>query len=358
MSFERPLSSEGGVAGRDAASIAALSTARDVLKGHSDALSPSDAIQLIAESAFPNKHRDLQLVLADEAAPARLRYLAAVALARCDRPAALEILIGASGESHLLVLAGVLRALGQIGDEPALRAVERALPRAEGRARSQGEFARMLITHRLGLADRGAAPADTGELLDLSPDAGQRIVIRRARPHVATRALVSLGPRPYGIELAEDPMFELTCGRCRGTIMVNREFARPDALAALRARPALFGIATLAGRLRDDFSAAALVLTTPEANGSRIRIAIHLTNGERVFAGVAEVRDDAARWTLRAVRRLGAFPIRAEGRFSSGVVHIDDAAFTRRVIRSARPTAITAPSAPRVVQLRPPSGDA
>lgn len=358
MSFERSRRSEGPAAGRDATSALNLESARDVLGGRSDALSPSDALQLIADSSFPNKHRDLQKVLEDHGAPARLRYLAAVALARCERAAALEILISASGESHPLVLAGVLRSLGQIGDEPALRAVERALAHAEGRARSQGEFARALIAHRLGLAQASSAPLDASEVLDLSPDAGQRIVIRPARSHVATQALASLGTRPYGIELAEDPMFEFTCGRCRGTIMLNHEFTGRDALATLQMRPALFGIGTLASTLRNDFSAAALMLTTPEANGSRIRITVHLTNGERVFAGTAEVREQhSARWTLRAIRRLGAFPIRAEGTFSSGLLQINDAVSGTRVIATARPTAITAAGLSRVVKLRPPSGD-
>jgi hypothetical protein len=63
-----------------------------------------------------------------------------------------------SGESDPLVLAGVLRSLGQIGDEPALRVVERALAHAEGPARPQGEFARTLIAHRLGLPHRSYVP--------------------------------------------------------------------------------------------------------------------------------------------------------------------------------------------------------
>ena len=97
------------------------------------------------------------------------------------------------------------------------------------------------------------------------------------------------------------------------------------------------------------------MLTAPEERGDGIRIAIHLTNGERVFEGRATGRDEEARWELRAVRRLGAFPIRAEGSFSSGRLRITVAESRQRVVESARPRLIESARPRREVKLRPPA---
>jgi len=356
MSLERSLEARGDTsrgAGAGSGTLRGLQEVRDALHGRSDRLTPTDAVQLLSHSAFPNRHRDLQSILDDEGASSRLRYLAAVGLARADRTAAQDILIRASQTSETRVLAGIFRALGQVGDETALRAVEEVLPRAEAQARTQGEFARTLIMHRIGLSGGRSARTPKIEALELAADCGQRVLIRAARAHVAMESLLALGPRPYGIELAEDPMFEFVCDRCRGTIMLNREFTGTDALSLLRKRPALLGLGALRSESDDRWSAAAVLLTTPEGKG--IRIAVHLTNGERIFDGLATVQDEEARWSLRAVRRLGAFPIRAEGTFSSGMLRIDVAESGTRVVQSARPVAVEAVHRRRTVHLRPPA---
>lgn len=340
---------------RDATS-AELSELRDAIHGRADRISSEDAVQLLTNSTFPNRHRDLEGVLNDDAAPSRLRYLAAVGLTRCDRQAALAILLRATAEHDSRVLAGVFRALGQIGDATAIDAIEAALTRSDSPARMLGEFARLVIEHRVGIVNSRTGTA-TGELLDLSADSGQRVRIRAARARVAERSLESLGARPYEIELAEAPMFEFACDRCRGTIMLNREFTGVDALSTLRKRPTLFGI----GALRNDFggrsSIAALMLTRPEPDGAALHIAIHLTNGAHIFDGRGDIRDTAVHWSLRAVRRLGAFPIRASGTFASGALRIDSAASATRVVQTARPSLIGHRDALRIVSLRGPATD-
>ena len=356
MSFRQTLLIEGGrlrVAGLGPDAAVGLVELRAALRGGSTHLSAADAVQLLAASPFPNRHRDLAEVLADQAATSRLRYLAAVGLARAERTAAQEILLGAMGSADPLVLGGVFRSLGQLGDEAALAAIERALERADARARAQGEFARILIVHRLGLAGRVAPPAAPAETLELAADCGRRVLIRPARPHVAAQSLLSLGRHPYEIELAEAPMFEWQCNRCKGMILLNREFAGPDAVALLRKRPAIYGVGALSDRQREACSVAALLLTTPEPGGGRIAIGVYLTNGVRVFEGHAESDADRAAWQLRAVRRLGAFPIRAQGSLDAAGLRIDEAASGIRVPEKGRPELLTEARPPRAVQFRP-----
>jgi hypothetical protein len=126
---------------------------------------------------------------------------------------------------------------------------------------------------------------------------------------------------------------------------------------ALRKRPAIFGLGAVTRGSHDKAAPACVMLTTPEHNGERIRIGLYLTNGTLVFEGSAEARADVAQWSLRAVKRLGAFPIRASGSFSSGVLQIDVADSGTRIAQRARPQEIVATARSRVVTLRV-TGDA
>ena len=314
-----------------------LRQVRAAVRGKLEGASRADAVEQLAASDYPNKHRDLEVLLDDESAPSRLRYLAAVSLARADTRAAHQILLRATTVKDPRVLAGVMRALGQIGGKTALDAINNVAPNVSGSARAQAEFAAILIAHRLGLdgyAPRAPAPAD---VLELPPEAGARLRIRRALTTEVERSLVSLGARPYGIELAEHPMYEFRCDRCSGMIMLNRDYTDGDALGVLRQRSAIFGIGALRNDTLRTYSVAALFLTAPSGAGDKIAISVHLTNGDRVFGGEAAISGDMARWTLHAVRRLGAFPIRAEGEFKSGHLAIGDAWSGTRIVHQARP---------------------
>lgn len=319
-----------------------LRTIRETLRGRPTGLSDGDAIELLASSDYPNKHRELEAVLEDVSAPPRVRYLAALNLPRCDQRAAHQILVRATRFHEQRVLAGVMRALGQIGGKDALDAINHVAPNVSGAARAHAEFAAILIAHRLGLegyAPRITSPAD---VLELAPEAGERLRIRPALSKDVERSLTSLGPRPYGIELAEQPMYEFRCDRCSGMILLNREYTNVDSLAVLRKRSAIFAIGALRDEALGAYSAAALFLTAPPpvAGAEKISISVHLTNGERVFGGEASLADGAASWKLHAVRRLGAFPVRAEGAFKDGALRIDLAASATRIVGKARPQAI------------------
>ena len=317
---------------------------RDAVRGKLEGASRADAVEQLAASDYPNKHRDLEVLLDDESAPSRLRYLAAVSLARADTRAAHQILLRATTVKDPRVLSGVMRALGQIGGKTALDAINNVGPNVSGSARAQAEFAAILIAHRLGLdgyAPRATAPAD---VLELPPESGARLRIRRALTTEVERSLVSLGGRPYGIELAEHPMYEFRCDRCSGMIMLNRDYTDGEALGVLRRRSAIFAIGALRNDTLGTYSVAALFLTAPSGAGDKIAISVHLTNGDRVFGGEAAISGDTARWTLHAVRRLGAFPIRAEGEFKSGHLAIGEAWSGTRIVHQARPALLNTDS--------------
>jgi hypothetical protein len=287
--------------------------------------------------SWPTAHRDLEAVLTDASAEASFRYLAAIALAKTDREASEQILIKATVYPDARIRAGVFRSLGRIGGPGALEAIERLLPATEGATRRQGEFAAALIAHRLGLPSHSIPAVAAADCLELASEAGDRIRIGPPRKAEVHACLATLGVRPYRVELAESPMYQVRCGRCTGMVLLNRDYVGSDALGILTRQKALFAVGALRKPSDPEYSPALVFLTEPDGNGDRIRISVHLTNAHQIFVGEAGVRGDVASWGLRSVRRLGAFPIRVEGEFREGQLQIRVAASARRVKLQARP---------------------
>lgn len=311
--------------------------ARAALAGATSPMGVDDAIEVLASSAFPNRHRDLEKLLMDAEAPSRVRMRAVMALGRGDRDGASGILTAAADIDDPIVQRGVLRALGMVGKPDALKAIDHMIPELDRRARDQAGFARLLIVHRHGLTDTSPTRPDAVKTLEPAADCGRRLQIRPARPHVVERGLTSIGSLPYGIELDERSVFEYRCDRS-GAILLNRAFAARDALDAIRARPAIVGLEARRDKISGRYSVSTLILTTPHGDG--VDIAAYLTNGTLVFKGRAELRDGEAHWSLSAVQRPGAFPFRASGRFVDGMLHIGAAESGARIAQKLRPAAL------------------
>jgi hypothetical protein len=311
--------------------------ARAALAGAVSPMGAEDAIEVLAASAFPNRHRDLEKILMDPEASSRTRMRAAIALGRADRAGANDILAAAVRLDDPIVQSGVLRALGMIGEPHVLKTIDHVMPGLNARARALAEFARLLIVHRHGLSDATRISHPAGKSLEPATDCGRRLQIRPARPQVVERSLTGIGSLPYGIELDERSILEYRCDRS-GAILLNRAFAGRDGLELIRSRPAIVGVEARRDKVSGRYSVATLILTTPR--GDDIDIAVYLTNGTLVFKGRAELRDGEAHWKISAIERPGAFPFRASGRFVGGVLHLETADSGTRIARKLRPAAL------------------
>jgi hypothetical protein len=142
------------------------------LQGRDVTIPRAQAVALIVASGRPDAPRTLARVLQDPAEPPRLRALTALSLPRLSSPTAEEVLIEATRVEDDTVLAAVMRALGRVGGERALRAIEAAKPTSTV-AVQQAAFAAALISHRLGLPGHDLREPPSRELLTL-PDAAAR----------------------------------------------------------------------------------------------------------------------------------------------------------------------------------------
>lgn len=334
-----------------------LKRLRDAVAGKDVDWPRAHAMTRLLESDFPNKHRDFERVLANEADKPEARHLAALHLGMIDTRAALDALIAQTTIGDEYVLTGVLKALGRIGDASALPAIERVLKKtATGTAATQAAFAAAFIAHRLNLPGHALPlPSSSDYVVDTraAKDGGPPSDCGRLRVTLANAAdaelcLRSLSRRPLAVELLESPMYEMRCGRNIWMIALNRDTGERGAIDGLTARKML--LAVIARRDPDTglYAAAFLVFTAPDASGGA-HLLIHRVDGGLISAGHLRVHDDCGEFALRPVKGPRPYTIWFEGELHPGRLVITTAVASRgekrTVTREYRPDAPNIPAA-------------
>jgi hypothetical protein len=320
---------------------ASLSRLRSIVAGKDASFSRRAAMALLLHSDFPNRDEDFARVLENDDELPRFRYLAAVNLGRTHTPFALSTLIHNLRIQDARVRAGVLAALGCMGDMAALQAISRLQDKSP-----QALFASTLIAHRLGLDGYDWPAPSQGDLLEPIPGAARPAHWRRADETEVEFALRSLSVEPFGIAYAQTPAYQLRCDKRNLMILVNRDFARESIVRELSQRKALYGAVALRNDTNRLYSISLLILTSPVAQG--FQICLVNTRGTIAYSGGATVRGDVTEFSIRAVRRPGASAFRMHGSIRDGTAHVAQVLSSILVQRRLEPQeSIEPPSLPR-----------
>lgn len=294
-----------------------LEKLRDVVAGRSTIFPREQALALLVESGFARAHEDLGQILSNEDEPATLRYQAAIYLARTGAATAERLLIQNSQINDARVLAGVARALGRIGGASALESVRRIEAQTDGYVQLQAAFSARLISHRLKMD--GSLPQPDTDTLPAPPrNDGRAITFKIAEPDQVETCLRSIARESYGIAYAADNILRLECGGVIWMLLLNREYARPDAVNQLSQHRAFAAVLTRYNELMGHFSISRLILTAPGRSAGTIDVQVYQPSGNMVYAGIAQVKDQKASLSLRAIARPGAPGIAFTGEFEGG----------------------------------------
>jgi len=300
-----------------------LARIRRAIAGGDAELPAARAMTLLFDSDFPNKHRDFEKVLADDAAPELLRRVAAAYLGRMQTPEAVEILVQQLDIRDELVLSSVVRSLGASGGRRALEtldALERDLPAS---VYDEVVVARTFIAHRIGV--EGAERPTSSEIafIDVDERCSGKLGVMAADRNDTELCLRALGRRPFGIELAENAI-QVRCQRRVWLFLPNHLYSTHSALGGLASHRAILGLVASRVQATGLYSLAYVLLATPLEDGT-IRVVATRTNGQMTFGGSARLDERGLHFSLRAAARPGAFAIGVDGTWANGELRVERA---------------------------------
>lgn len=304
LRIELPVAADGGVD---------VKVLRDAALGRDDGVPRAKAIEALAALRRADTEQILGDILGDEKTPPRFRHVAAMGLATMRSPRALDLLVGHLDAKDDRVRAGVLQALGKIGDERALAAVTRA-PRGEpgGTMDRRIRMTAALIAHRLGTEGDGLAQTKKPRIVKLAANTSRRIDLRRADEPAFDLIAASVSGDAYGVEIAPAATYRLLCGKKESAILLDRRLTAPDGMGRMRSRKSIAGIIATKNETTRAFSAWLLLLCSP-LDGKGIDIAAVSIDGDPILAGRGTATDTAMTFSLGAVDRPGAFELEING---------------------------------------------
>lgn len=306
-------------------------TLRSAIAGEVADLSPSAAFSLLADIDISDV--DPAALLREAAQnselPSEVRIGAMGLYSRVAGADSVSVLADALGDSEDRVARAAALALGNVGTQDQLEALQRAHARGDGSLRDAAAFAEALIVHRLGLTDR---PVDLArpELL-AEPTAAGSLTFVSVRPGARRRdrALRALAAQLPWFDVAGHEVHELQCGRQLLEIAVDLEAARSGS------RPAVSAVVAAQDPEYGEFHAHLIVLSRP-SNGDRVEVRVSRLSGEQVYVGEGSVADGGTSLELRAAAVPGVAPAVVRVRLTADGVEISGVS-SRRIALSHTP---------------------
>lgn len=301
-----------GARGQRPAQTVTDRTLVEVVRGESEAAEPTEALRELLRRR-PERTPLLAEVVRDRKRPPETRATAAVALGRQTAPAARAALVAALRDQDPLVLRRAAESLGKIGDREALAALERVdAPR--GPTRRSVDFAKTLISYRLGLDEHRLKRPPAREELQVERRRAQRLQARKPARGALERAMAGAAEELPGVPLTEEGALRFACGDHEFVVLLARDLTQRRDVAPLRTRSAVVGAVLERSPVEDRYFLSEYVLTDPWGRGSSIRLFGVRPNGAVAHVGEVDAEAEAT-FTLRALDTRYSPPVSLEGSF-------------------------------------------
>lgn len=318
-----------------------IETLRMAVTGKSKDLSRTLALTLLQSHDYPNKSKDLQTVLENNNEPTTLRYLAAVYLGRTNIPDVQDILIKNVRIDDERVLAGVVEALGRVGDSRAIPALLDTKNSKKGSVSSKANFAVALISHRFGLQGNELPIPTEQEYLKMSKDT-KPVKISHASREEINKCINCISDRQFGIQLSQEQAHQVIIGKDIHLVFLNKQYADIENVKQLLQRKSILGIIVYKSEEHESYSVEYLILSSPTTqSGGNIDVIIASPNGDIMFGGMLNIRDDNIKFSLRSTSQPGGFPLIIEGNLINKKLKLSCAEFSPSIRITKQPEKVS-----------------
>lgn len=231
-------------------------------------------------------------VLKDRKAPLRERSAAAAYLGLLPPEASEKPLLAALTRSCGLLRLEIVKSLGQVGTERALKRL-RALELDE-----EDVAARQLALAELAIAFRSGRDAAGGDEMADRLDLNWSCIEAKKLPAKAmSETCAGLRGPTYGVPLRSDFALGFTCGRARNVVLLNEKLEPGCFVARLLSERMIAALIVAQPERLLHYGVRWLMFTSPGPDG--VRMAMVRPNGDPAFEGQAVADGEGLRFTMR-----------------------------------------------------------
>lgn len=321
----------------------------EIVRAKRDEDTVLSALKEIAHRKSLRRMEIFQAVLEDSVQVAAAKRIAALELGTEHLPENRKLLISHLTSKEPSVFAGVVQALGQIGDEESLVQLEKMTAPNDGAAAKTLAFAKVLLSYRLRINRNLLAAPPEEDLLEV--EGGSAVATKKAKPETVREAIRDVQRRLPAIQLAEQGALQLLCRSAELLLLFTEEFVSSNALQTIFNRNALPLVLLRKGLSLERYSLSQYLFTQPSQDRKKAIVLATRPSGELSYAGKIQLSKNGAAFVVKSVESRYASKIEVQGQYHAGrrafkfskiiagttVAAIDKPADTpRRVTRSVR----------------------
>ncbi len=251
------------------------------------------------------EEQTLGRIMANNQETTELRAAAAINLSFLTTKSAERELIVNLAVTDDVVRHKTIKALGRIGGEAALVALDRLSDEETG-------FAKVLISYRLG-SDRFTLPFVAGaDRQSQTWDNTNAIAITQMNSAELADSLELLEDSFFGIEISKELGYQMVCGKRTVLLLLNQQWASSDLLSDLFNHNLLAGLFVQQSQETGTYSVQSLLLISP-LDSSMLNIMICRTDGELIYSSRGSFQGKRISFCLTDVERAGSLPLQVTG---------------------------------------------
>jgi len=296
---------------------------REMVLGRVPSPDRGRAMDILVVAGWPGAAEVLGRVLLNPEEEDLLRASAASYLGRLGGRAAEDVLLESlTTPMQTLVRVKLAGALGRAGTRRSMGALQELANRDEEPVRRSARLGLSVVAYREGQRGFDLPVPEPEEMLDLDPGKALPFSVRPTHLDELGRAREWVSRSPYGIRLAEWPLYLIEFGELCQLFALDARALESNLAALLAERPLLLGAIATYSAEDESYATQWLLLTWP-AEGGRFHMAVYDTAGTPVLYSFGITDSRVAEFMLRAVQGSGNAPISLQGRIRGSAFTFD-----------------------------------
>jgi len=271
------------------------------------------SLKELSRRKSPRRLEIYREIVADPKSSIRARRAVITELGAERAPQFQEMLLEQLPTADARLFPGIVRSLGKIGDEEALKQLERIKAPREADARSALEFSRSLLAYRLRLDRHPFKPPSPKQMVKLSE--GISFETAKAKAEIVRLASQHVRKDLPAIPLLPTGAASLTCRTSELLLVFNEEFKAPRSLRTIAQRAAMPLVLLMKGLSLDRYILVQYFFTQPSKDSQEVVLLGMRPRGDLTYAGRVQITESGFNFSLGAVDTRYAPAIEVEGSY-------------------------------------------
>ena len=286
------------------------------INNKNDEISRFTALKKFIRKSPYCKNKIMQSVLKDSSQPDKSRYIAALELGHKNTVGNLKILVQSLSIQNDYIMRGVSIALGLIGNNHALKRLEKIKVRPSNLAYKNIQFAKYLIAYRHRINKYRFVVPSAKELVKINKHKETSIGFKVANPSLANKIVHQSRHELPALPISAKGAMEITCGSNNFLLFFTKAFDSKEKLSTMPAANAIPFVIMEKSESLGRYYHAYYIFAHPSRKKNTLSLVGTKTGGRLAYCGSIEIMDNDYLFSVKSVKSRSIAAVEINGSYN------------------------------------------